>query len=67
MCLQKVLTKVLKLNSSEYDICWDYDFYSLKFIFYYSKPVVIWAEGLSSHPQEQALKFAQIYIAWTVT
>jgi len=44
------------LNGIKYDIGWNYDVYSLKFGFYYSKPLVIWVEGPISHVQEQILK-----------
>lgn len=37
---------MIVLNGGEYDNGWDYDCdaYSLKFILYYSKPI-IWAKG----------------------
>jgi len=38
----------------------DYDVYSLNLTKYYSKPLVIWAEGSSSPLEEQALKSAWI-------
>jgi len=48
------------LNGGEYDIgrnCdWNNDVYSLKFVYYYSKPLIIRAEGPSSIQEKNALK-----------
>jgi len=55
------------LYVSEYDIGWVHDWeyrvYSLKFVFYYSKPLVIWAEvPISNPPQGHALNFSAFKI-----
>ena len=49
MCLQKKYEKK-SLNSSEYDIGWDYDVYSLTIWLNYSKPLVIWTTAPCSPP-----------------
>ena len=61
--IAKISDKKKVLNGGEYDINWDYDVYSLKFVFilnYYSKPLVIWIEDPSIPIAESIFKVVNI-------